>query len=126
MTKVEITTGQEGPGHDPYHVEEVSVTRADGKDRTVTIHIGLGCWVRTEVNGTKIPFTNVPRAIEFFKMLTGLTPLEATTYHYRAQNRCKCGGFKLIMHSGYPGETIYECRRCHSIVKATFDESAVI
>lgn len=42
MGSVSYRTGNEGPRHDPYHYEEMTVER-DGQ--TVTLHMGLGTYV---------------------------------------------------------------------------------
>ena len=66
---VDITTGSEGPTHDPYHYEEVSVTR---KNKTVTIHSGLADWVT--VNDKTVAEHNPRECMAKFIDLTGHDP----------------------------------------------------
>lgn len=123
MTTIQIETGTEGPRHDPYGYEEITVTRPNG-DR-VTLHQGLVEWV--QVNNSERRGYITERCLEVFGFFAGCTPAIARRAYETYRSRCRnCGGRKFHAAAGYPGETFDICDNCGSVVSYTFNESAVI
>lgn len=114
---VSFNRGTEGPAHDPYGFDEVSVDLADG--RVVVMHLGLDVWLK--VNDTTIRRGNEKEVCFQFEELTGLDEhalQEMRDEPYRVPERCgSCGsGEDRWTHSGgYVGETIIACE-CGQIV----------
>src|SRR5262249_37829395 len=80
-SRIEIRSGSEGPNFDPYHYDEITVTRADG--RKATIHRGLAEWMRYW-DGRFERRSNDSYAIlrSKFEACVGCTPEEAErTFH---------------------------------------------
>lgn len=126
MSSVAIETGSEGPAHDPYGWTEITVTRPNGV--CVTIHQGLMCWLRTP-EGVQVEFNeNDPeRLVRIFETYAGVTPDVAVRAYERYRTMCrKCGSREQEATAGYPGETLYVCVNCNTVVDCTFDESAII
>ena len=122
MSSVDIRTGTEGPRHDPYGYEELTVTSE--RCGTVTLHTGLGTWLR--VNGACANEGDHNRCVKLFEWVCGITPQAARRAYERLRNRCqKCGGTDQRAQSGYPGETFYFCVRCDTVVRCDFDEEAI-
>lgn len=121
--RISLKTGSEGPRHDPYSYEEVTVEGRNGK---TTAHIGLGCWVRNN-SGPKIHVEDVDLD-KAFERYTGVSIAVATKlYHtlpYRKHAR-RCGCKETGSVSGYPGETLEVCLKCGEVVNGHFDRSAV-
>lgn len=110
-----MTTGTEGPRHDPYSYIEYIVTR-DGK--TTMLHAGLGEYV-TRDDGKVIHDTyGTGHARSIFAELTGLTTTQFERAYDRIRSRCSCGNRHLDATRGYPGETLYVCRRCNRVVSS--------
>lgn len=56
-TKLVITTGSEGPRHDPYGYTEIEITMRNGV--SAELHAGLGMWLRfTDSQGTEQQYDN--------------------------------------------------------------------
>jgi hypothetical protein len=114
--------GSEGPRHDPYHYEEVTI---HGRAGEVTAHFGLGSWIRH--NGERRMGPDVYVDVEFMK-LTGIHPDVAfrlyRTLPYRRHARVCCGR-SFSAQPGYPGETLYVCDKCEEIVDSHFNLSVV-
>lgn len=117
-------SGAEGPKHDPYHYEELSIY---GRNGITTVHLGLAYWVSS--NGVRI--TDGEHNIQLntvFRQLTGIEIDVAMrlyrTLPYRKHSK-KCGGRTFNNVSGYPGETLYICGKCQEIVDSHFNRSAV-
>jgi hypothetical protein len=73
MAKVRVKRGSEGPYHDPYSYTEITFYFTNKKRKPVTIHQGLGDWVkhgkrRYEGN------TMLGDPALIFEKLTGLNP----------------------------------------------------
>jgi|GEM_PF-5603466 hypothetical protein len=47
MAKIRVRRGSEGPKHDPYSFTEITFYFTDTTRNPVTIHSGLGEWVKT-------------------------------------------------------------------------------
>ena len=132
MSTIEITTGTEGPHHDPYGWEELTVTRNDGT--TVILHQGLAEYV--EINGLRIeprisavvdPRDRWNILRDHFQRAAGVTPEAARRAYERMRSRCsKCGGTETRSMQGYPGETFEVCVECGTVVDSHFNESAII
>jgi hypothetical protein len=128
-SSVELRSGSEGPRHDPYAYEEVTVYRADG--RVATIHLGLASWMRSiDYNGVERKFDETPEILHSkFEATVGITPTSAIKALHRAKHnkikRHSCGQQHLNWVSGYPGEEMLCCGKCGHILDSTFDRSAI-
>jgi hypothetical protein len=127
--RIHIKTGSEGPRHDPYGYEEITVHRADGAH--VTLHEGLGTWIEFKDacgTGNKLDERDVPRTQidAAFERVAGVS-VEAARKAYRAlRSRCRnCGGRETKFARGYPGESFELCVQCGHVVDSHFDLSAV-
>jgi hypothetical protein len=127
MTTITVRTGTEGPRHDPYHFEEVTVERDDG--RKVTLHLGLAVW--SEASGGPLPerTDSEPDAFHMFERYSGVSYV-AMMKAYRAiplrrmkAHRCGMKYFRDV--DGYPGETMTVCGKCGDVIDSYFDRSAV-
>lgn len=122
-SRVEIKTGSEGPKHDPYHYQEITVKRADGT--WVKIHAGLAEWLETSA-GDRI--VDEYRSLRLkFEELAGITPEMAERTCTRVYMR------KLSLHNkhdtlwcnGFPGEELLYCRTCNTVIDTSFNISEV-
>lgn len=81
-TSVRISHGMEGPSHDPYVYERITVERLG---RRVVIHRGSlsPCWV--ECNGRNVVMDDYDgeEAHLVFEELTGMDTQQAVNYFYR-------------------------------------------
>jgi len=112
MSSIDIKHGSEGPRHDPYSYTEITVTRESGA--TVCIHFGLIEWI--EVNGIRSD-TEYKVASEIFEEHAGISiEVAQKTYERQATTCGECGGTDLREQPGFPGETLYFCRRCDVVV----------
>lgn len=123
MSQLSVTTGTEGPRHDPYHYEEITFER-DG--HTYVAHLGLAEWLK--VDGEKRAEGEGVEAL--FNELTGecLSALMEAYHADKAEawSACeKCGG-EIESRSGHPGETFAVCSKCGHVNDMDFDVSAVI
>lgn len=127
MTHIHVRTGSEGPRHDPYHYEEVTVQRPDG--RKVTLHVGLGVWAEAE-NAVLRERTDSPQeAYHMFERYAGV-PVYVAERAYRSlpMRRLKahpCGLQHIVDVNGFPGETLTVCGKCGHVVDSHFDRSAI-
>lgn len=125
MTKITRKTGSEGPRHDPYHYEELTVKRPDG--RSITIHTGLAFWA--EAGDGRREDHDVEKAMTLFEQVAGITPHQAEkTYRELRDRRYRyhpCGQRHFEDASGYPGESFVVCRKCGLVVDSHFNISAV-
>lgn len=82
-TSIRITSGTEGPRHDPYSWTELEVTRSDG--RCATLRSGLGSWLELD-GGTRVEEYDAAggfaELVAAFTAHVGIAPNEAE--HYRA------------------------------------------
>lgn len=131
---ITLKTGAEGPHHDPYHYDELTVKRQDG--RKVTLHSGLGVWLKVKTaEGRKIELSEsdvkAGRLAELFEYHAGITLSAAhkaldgperarVKAHFR-----KCGNSGFIATTGYPGESFDYCEKCGFVAGYSFDRSAV-
>jgi hypothetical protein len=123
MTTITIETGTEGPRHDPYGWEEITVERSNGD--CVTLHQGLVEWV--QVNNSQQHGYQIERCEKVFEFFAGCTSAIARKAHARYRSRCrKCGGREFHDQAGYPGESFLLCNNCGSVVDYDFNIQAVI
>lgn len=126
MTKIRIKSGSEGPWHDPYHYEEMTVTRPDGS--WVKIHIGLAIWIKTH-DGVECQ-SDEKKILEIFERRVGVTYDRAMlAYHslpYRRAKAHACGIKHLEEVGGYPGESFTICGKCKTVMDYHFNIGAVI
>jgi hypothetical protein len=115
-------SGSEGPRHDPYHFEEVTI---HGRAGNVTAHIGLGVWL--SVNGHRMEIPEVDLDISF-QRLTGISIDVAFRLYrklpYRRHSRT-CSGRSMVSMPGYPGERLYICEKCREVIDSSFNLAAV-
>lgn len=127
MAKLNLRSGSEGPRNDPYHYEEYQINIPNLGD--VTVHCGLAQWV--EINGeTHEAFGDdydMPGFDAFCKRLTGYSFRQFERFYRRYRSRCRqCGGRDFYCSAGYPGETLTQCSKCHSVLCADQDMSSII
>ena len=106
--------GTEGPKHDPYGFTEFSFDTDFGED--VVVHLGLAEWVM--VNGRK-------GGEELLTKLGLSYAAVSTAYDDQFLHCKKCGCEDVKTQNGMPGETIYVCTSCGSVVECYFNEGAV-
>jgi hypothetical protein len=117
--RVEIRTGTEGPKHDPYGYQEITVHH---RGRVIMLHAGLGEYL--EIDGVRCHENN--HAAARFAVEVGATPEDVEKWHERAKSRCCiCGMREYRQERGYPGEMFTLCINRH-IMKFSFNESAVL
>lgn len=125
MTTVTIKSGSEGPCHDPYHYEEITVQRPDG--RVVVYHEGLGIWAEAN-DGAAVDRTKEDAAA-LFERYAGVSvrALKRAMHkaHERKFTRHPCGMSHMKDVNGYPGETLTVCGKCGAVIDNHFDRSAV-
>lgn len=123
--EITIYRGAEGPSFDPYSYEEIEVKRQGY--RTVTLHQGLGTWLRYDKERIDMNGRNLERrAVDIFEGYLGcsLEAFERAKGHIAS--RCwKCDGHAHHEISGYPGETFTVCQNGH-VMDSYFNESAII
>jgi hypothetical protein len=116
-------TGSEGPHHDPYSYEEITV---EGRNGTTTVHLGLGEWIQNN-KGVK-RYGEGEEVDKLFEYYTGISIAVAMrVYHtlpYRKHAR-KCGCKETGTVSGYPGETFEVCLKCGEFVNSRMNYAAI-
>ena len=122
-TRINLTTGSEGPAHDPYGVTTITVER---NGQSVECRAGLG--VHLLVNEKQVEGSE-EELFEVFEDKTGMHFGQAAEYYYKAQHRkrsrCVCGSHHIDILPGYPGETFYTCSKCGEVLGYDFDRSAI-
>jgi hypothetical protein len=125
MTTISMTTGSEGPRHDPYHYEEMTV---EGRNGTIVLHSGLVTWLKHN----KRTFKNEDEAVLMFEVLVGVPPHIALRAYWEVENRKAkalwrkhrhCKGETRNTH-GYPGEHFMICG-CGEILDYHFNRSEI-
>ena len=123
-----VTTGTEGPRHDPYYYSEITITRPDG--RRAVFHSGLGRHCRLiATDGVELLLderddVNIDR---HFEMFIGVSPRNAERAlrkqeFARLRSHRHCGG--LEWHEGMPGEALLICV-CGKVVDSHFNRRAI-
>ena len=128
--KIRVTrrTGEEGPHHDPYHYDEITV---DNGSCEIMIHSGLAQYV--QVNGyvfdasTHGHYNDDDWMTSFVEEITSYKLTDLIKWGEKAKERCREGGYHDT-HSvdGYPGEHFEVCGKCGRVVDGYFNESAVM
>jgi hypothetical protein len=130
MTTIHIKTGAEGPRHDPYHYEEVTITRPNQHE--IVYHCGaLVQWLEVRANDRVLTSaTDAADCREMFEQYVGVT-YEAAVKAYRSLpwRRLKahpCGLTFIVDVNGYPGETLQVCGKCGHVIDSHMDMSAIM
>lgn len=127
-TKITIRYGNEGPTHDPYSYTELRV------EREAVVCVGHFGGIKCYVDVTKNGETNRANDREFsvgyleelFRAVTGGYPHEWEHWLTKARSKCRNCGFKVLdAVNGYPGETLYQCRKCREVSFSVFNIRAV-
>ena len=128
---VRLKTGTEGPTHDPYSYEELTVITPRGK---VVLHEGLSVWLKH--NDVKVdqplntPYEEYERWIreDVFKAVTGYSREQIARIARRLKERCPYCKVNSGRHHepGFPGEHFEVCDNCNKIVGGYFNESEII
>lgn len=117
-------TGSEGPQHDPYSYEELTVETPHGK---TTLHEGLAVWVKH--NGHRLEFYGEKEEVEAwytFVKLTGYTRAQLERIERKLTERCrKCGSRDTTWMRGLPGEHFEICANCRNMVGSYFCRSEI-
>lgn len=148
MSSITHSTGTEGPRHDPYGYNQLTVHRDGANDfptkLRVTIHSGLALWCMVEYryytgNGQHKwavmhnASHNSEKVLALFEQWAGVSYHHAErayqTYQDRKFRRPACGehcrGRYIESTDGFPGETLYQCTKCQLIVGTRFNRSVV-
>jgi hypothetical protein len=141
MSSVKIKHGAEGPSHDPYSYDEITVLRDNGN--VTKLHEGLGVWL--EHNGRRVDIcatssdlrgVDLGRAMyleymRVFEVLSGISPRVAERAHHYATvilphklHRMRCDG-DVYATTGYPGESFVCCEKCNFVADYGFNISEV-
>lgn len=126
--KVDRRTGEEGPVHDPYHYDEITVDNGVCK---IMIHSGLAQYV--QVNGHVFDaavhghYDDDDWMSSFVEEITGYRLTNLIKWGEKAKNRCRMGGYHdTYSVRGHPGETFLVCKRCGEYADCFFSESAIM
>lgn len=124
-----LTSGSEGPSHDPYGYTEIEVNFHSGpnKGKKVEFHCGLG--VSLKVDGEEVEYgtdDHENEAFVLFKDWTGFDIAKLERWMDKARHRCKkCGCTRGCWKAGYPGESFYCCVNCNEVMDCEFNPSAI-
>jgi len=124
--KLSFKTGSEGPAHDPYGYDEMTVTLNNGV--VVLYHRGLGSWLEVTFPDCKpIRHDGHDSAIYHrFVSIVGYEPRDLEKFEARRLSRCRqCGCRRTTSESGYPGESFEVCIKCGNVVSSDFNEAAI-
>ncbi len=128
---ITVRNGIEGPRHDPYGWEELTVQRPNGCWCYRTG--GLGYIKISRNEGIVFEQSDVTKsgaekeAIDFFARMTGLTPVQWLRTEMRLNRKCpSCGtkGYHLV--GEYTGEEMIICDGCDNVVGSNFNNAAII
>ncbi len=123
-------TGSEGPSHDPYGWECWTLERKyKGKDITAVLRQGIG--LDLSINGEKVQGQSDDTLHILFERATGISVSDMEKAFWKAvayrRSHCwKCGSKDILDVSGHPGETLFICDVCGTIIDGEFNESAII
>ena len=126
MTKVTLRTGSEGPPHDPYHFDELTVERRNSK---TVIHLGLAVWCQhnkgTKVNGEEYASAlfEAHVGMPWHVVLKSLRKLEERKAKALWLKHRHCPGDARRV-AGYPGERFTLCG-CGEVIDYSFNRSEV-
>jgi hypothetical protein len=125
---IEIRSGSEGPRHDPYSYQEITVTRQDGRE--AMIHLGLAAWMTYWDGRIQRKFDDQHEVLfNKFEACIGINPAAAAKVLEKARsNKIRhhaCGHKHLHEVEGFPGETLLHCSKCGSILDGDFNLSVI-
>ena len=131
---ITVKSGAEGPRHDPYDWEELSVQRPNGlwcyrtgalgyieisRDGGIMFNASIGIMRRCDHTEQE--------AIDFFARMTGLTPVQWLRTEMRLSKKCPlCGAKGYHLVDGYPGEEMIICDGCENVIGNNFNDAAII
>jgi len=119
---VDISTGAEGPRHDPYSYREYTLIREAGD--TIVLHEGLGVWF--SLNGNIAARLTEDQCVKAFEGYLGCTIKAFRKALMKLSERCRhCGGRDLYEVDGFPGETYLMCRVCDKVLTSSMNWGAV-
>lgn len=129
MSVITIRRGKEGPRHDSYSFEEITVQRSDG--RSVMLHTGLALWAKGyDADGEVYAMRVNKAAVALFIEIAGITPHQAEKaaceFRERRYRYHPCGLRYLKDVDGFPGETLVFCGKCGDVVDMNFNINAII
>ena len=123
--------GTEGPRHDPYGFDEISIHNSRNGD--VTAHFGLACWLTIEGSG-RTNFhgpDDANRLSDAFEQVTGVKPCDLVIAVERNKHRLVARHLRTCQHGndarqvgGYPWEEMLVCG-CGKVLEYSFDISAI-
>lgn len=125
LNHIEVTHGTEGPRHDPYSYEEITV---HGRNGPVTLHTGLAVWCRGQRSAVSDTEAD---AYVMFTRLTGMTFQRAMRAYRRQEERplrehnARCKGRDFECVGGYPGEYLTMCGTCGDVVDYSLNRSEI-
>ena len=114
-----IKYGKEGPKEDPYGFREYII---DLEDKEFKLHCGLSNYIMANGNIvlTEQYFTPILLRAIFEKMFNvNIDDIEKE--YVNSFSRCKCGCTEIDEVTGHPGETLFICTKCKSIINSTLD-----
>jgi hypothetical protein len=124
MSSISYNSGPEGPRHDPYAYDEVTIVRDNG--RAVVAHLGLDQWI--EVNGSRSSFMEAEQIDRVAETVVGISisrAQRALRKKKESEYRAHRGHGGMEWREGFPGESFLMCR-CGHAVDYSFNESAII
>jgi hypothetical protein len=131
MTRIVVKEGREGPKHDPYHYEEVTITRLNGTE--TVYHCGaLAQWIKVRSSDRAVLASADTEAdcLELFEQYVGVSYKVAVRAHaslpWRRLKAHPCGLTFIVDVNGYPGETLQVCGKCGHVVDSHMDMSAIV
>lgn len=127
-TRVEFESGSEGPSHDPYGWDRITVYRGGSEYEFESHALGDTTFkMDGELRAGGCSDAEAREAAAEFERLSGGSPGDWMNWHGRATSRCpKCGCRELVSMSGYPGEHFEVCAKCDCIAASHFNESEII
>lgn len=121
-----LARGSEGPRHDPYSYEELTV---DGRNGETVIHIGLAVWITNDRMDLKVDDEKL--VFDIFEKCVGVSfPAAMKAYHYVNDvlpyklHAMRCDG-RFNHGTGYPGESFNYCDKCNFVAGFHMDWSAI-
>lgn len=128
--KVEHDSWSEGPEHDPYSVEQITVSQ---KGVRVEFRLGMVCALRVTMKRCQYtchgygPDDREKQLFNWFERITGKKLDEFMQDERDEEAVCKeCGASDFEWTPGYPGETFLICQKCGAHAGMCFNESAII
>ena len=122
---INIKTGKEGPDHDPYAYEELTVTT---NAKEVKVHLGLDCYLKVFGQKDKDTEHCTDLVMKAFERHVGCSYKSIVRAFYKLRSICPhCNSRKgFLDYEGYPGEILYVCRNCRAIAHSYLNEAAII